>query len=100
VWVNGIAAAPWLPAVLALLCVLGVLAGILLRVRAFLFLGVGFLLVDVLTMIWHAAVTRQHTWLWWASGILLGVTILALFAVFEKRRNDVLRLLDELRRWD
>ncbi|MFO0845363.1 MAG: hypothetical protein U0797_23770 [Gemmataceae bacterium] len=100
VLLNGIGNAPWLPAVLALLCVFGVLGGILLRVRAFLFLGVGFLLVDVLTMIWHAAVTRQHTWLWWASGIALGVAILALFAVFEKRRNDVLRLVDELRRWD
>ena len=51
----------------------GVLAGILLRVRAFLFLGVGFLLLDVFAMIWHAAVDLRQTWVWYASGIVLGV---------------------------
>jgi hypothetical protein len=34
-----------------------------------------------------------------ASGIVLGVAILALFAFFEKRRNDVLKMIDELKRW-
>jgi hypothetical protein len=88
-----------LPLVLALLSVLGVLAGIALRVRAFLLLGVGFLGVVVLAMIWHAAVDLAQTWLWWASGIALGAAILGLFALFEKRRNDVLRVLEEVRRW-
>ena len=87
------------PVVLAVLAVAGVLAGILLRVRAFLFLGVSFLFVDVFTMVWHAAVDRSNTWVWWVSGIVLGVAILSLFAVFEKRRNDVLRLVEEIRRW-
>ena len=98
-FVTGLGSSLWLPVVLAALCVAGVLAGILLRVKAFLFLGVSFLLLDVFTMIWHAAVNRSQTWLWWASGIVLGVAILALFAVFEKRRNDVLKLVDELKRW-
>jgi hypothetical protein len=98
-FIAGVGNSLWLPVLLAVLCVAGVLAGIWLRVRAFLFLGMGFLLVDVGTMIWHAAVHQAHTWVWWASGIVLGVAILALFALFEKRRNDVLRLLDELRRW-
>jgi hypothetical protein len=88
-----------LPLVLAVLSVLGVLAGILLRVRAFLFLGVTFLCLVVFSMIWHAAVDRFQTWVWWVSGIVLGVAILTLFAVFEKRRNDVMRMLDELQRW-
>jgi hypothetical protein len=96
----GLGESLWLPIILACLCVGGVLAGILLRVRAFLFLGIAFLLVDILTMIWHAAVDRAHTWVWAAAGIALGAAILALFAVFEKRRNDVLHLLDELRRWN
>jgi hypothetical protein len=65
-----------------------------------LFLGVGFLLLDLFAMIWHAAVDRAQTWLWYASGIVLGAAILAVFAVFEKRRNDVLGLVDRLRRWD
>ena len=45
--------------VLAVFCVAGVLAGIMMRVRAFLFLGVGFLLLDIFAMIWHAAVDLQ-----------------------------------------
>jgi hypothetical protein len=89
-----------LPVVLAALAVCGVLAGISLRVRAFLTLGVSFLLLDILSMIWHAAVDHYQTWVWWVSGIVLGVAILALFAVFEKRRNDVLRLIDEFKHWN
>jgi hypothetical protein len=99
-FITGLGNSLWLPVILAGLCVAGVLAGIWLRVKAFLFLGVSFLLLDIGTMIWHAAVNRAHTWVWWASGIVLGVAILALFALFEKRRNDVLRLLDDLKSWD
>jgi hypothetical protein len=51
-------------------------------------------------MIWHAAVDQQHYWIWWASGIVLGGNILALFAVFEKRRDDMLRLMKELKHWE
>jgi hypothetical protein len=98
-FLTGLGNSLWLPIILALLCVAGVLLGILLRVRAFLYLGVGFLLVDVFSMIWHAAVDRAHTWLWWACGIVLGAAILALFALFEKRRNDVVDLLDRFRQW-
>jgi len=89
-----------LPIVLAVLSLAGILLGILLRIRAFLFLGISFLFLDVFTMIWYAAVDRYHTWVWWVSGIVLGAAILTLFAVFEKRRNDVLQLLEEIKRWD
>jgi hypothetical protein len=85
--------------VLAVLSVLGVLAGIQLRVRAFLFAGLTFLLLVIFVRIWYAAVTQAQTWVWWVSLIVLGIAILALFAVFEKRRNDVLRLVEELKRW-
>jgi hypothetical protein len=99
-FIAGIGQSVVLPVVLAVLAVLGMLAGVLLRVRAFLFLGIAFLALDVFTMIWHAAVDREQTWVWWASGIVLGAAILTLFAVFEKRRNDVLRVLEDVRRWD
>ena len=58
-----------------------------MRVRAFLFLGVGFLFLDIFAMIWHAAVNLEQTWVWYASGIVLGVAILALFTLFEKRKK-------------
>jgi hypothetical protein len=99
-FIAGIGESLWLPVVLAALCVAGIFAGILLRVRAFLFLGVGFLLLDVFAMIWHAAVDRAQTWVWYASGIVLGTAILALFALFEKRRNDALAVVERVRRWD
>jgi hypothetical protein len=85
-FLAGVGQSVWLPVILAVMCVLGVLAGIALRVRAFVFLGIGFLLLDVFAMIWHAAVDLDQTWVWYASGIVLGVAILTLFAVFEKRK--------------
>jgi hypothetical protein len=99
-FIAGVGNSVVLPILLAVLAVAGMLAGIVLRVRAFLFVGISFLLLDVFAMIWHAAVDRYHTWVWWASGIVLGAAILALFALFEKRRNDVLHLIDEIKRWD
>jgi hypothetical protein len=86
-FIAGVGQSVWLPVVLAVLCVAGVLVGIMMRVRAFLFLGVGFLFLDIFSMIWHAAVNLEQTWVWYASGIVLGVAILALFAVFEKRKK-------------
>jgi hypothetical protein len=85
--------------VLALLSVLGVLAGIVFRVRSYLYLGVAFLVLVIFSMIWHAAVELAHVWVWWVSGIALGAAILGLFALFEKRRQDLLRVVDEFRSW-
>ncbi len=99
-FINGIADAPLLPVVLAVLAVAGILMGIVMRVRAFLLIGSLFLLIDVLSMIWHAAVDRTQTWVWYVSGIVLGAIILALFAVFEKRRDDVMRLVEQIKHWD
>jgi hypothetical protein len=68
-------------------------------VRAFLLLGVTFLSLDVFAQAWHAAVGRAQAWAWWASGSVLGAAVLTLLALSEKRRNDVLKVLDALRRW-
>ena len=100
IFINGVAEAPWLPAVLAGLSILGVLAGILLRVRAFLYLGTAFLVVALMTIIWHAAIEQQRTWILWVAGIVTGVLIIALFGLFEKRRDDVLRVVEQLKHWD
>lgn len=98
-FLAGLGRSVWLPIVLALLAVAGVLAGILLRVRAFLVQGTFFLFLVVVAQIWYAAVDLGRTWVWWASGIVLGAAILALFAVFEKRRQGVPRVLEDLRHW-
>jgi hypothetical protein len=98
-FIAGLGHSVLLPVTLALLAVAGVLLGILLRVRAFLLLGVTFLFLVVFAQIWHAAVDRAQTWVWWACGIVLGVAILALFALFEKRREDVLKTINEIKHW-
>jgi hypothetical protein len=99
-FIAGLGNSVVLPIVLAVLALAGVLLGILFQVRAFLFLGISFLFLDVFTMIWYAAVDRYQTWVWWVSGIVLGAAILTLFAVFEKRRNDVLQMLEKMKHWD
>jgi hypothetical protein len=99
-FIAGVGQSWWLPIVLAALCLAGVVAGVILRVRAFLYLGIGFLLLDIFAMIWHAAVDREQTWVWYASGMVLGALIIALFAVLEKRRNDVRELVGKLRQWN
>ena len=72
-----------LPLVLMVLAVAGALSGILLRVRSFLYLGVTFLLVDCLSMMWYAVVDLEQKWILYASGIAVGAAIIAMFAVFE-----------------
>lgn len=89
-----------LPLVLIGLSVAGVLAGVLLRVRAFLYLGVTFLSVVIVRMIVYAALEQGQIWIFWTCCILLGAAIIALFAVFEKRRNDVLLAVERFKQWE
>jgi len=96
---RGIGQSVALPLVTIFLAVLGVLAGILLRVRSFLYLGVTFLLVVIVRMIVYAAFEQEQIWIFWACCILLGAAIIALFAVFEKRRNDVLAAMQRFKQW-
>ena len=100
VFLQGVAHAPWLPFILAGLSIVGIFAGILLRVRAFLFLGTSFLMLALTTVIWHAAVDLAQTWLWFVSGIVAGALIIALFAVFEKKRQEVLQLIEHVKEWE
>jgi hypothetical protein len=97
---TGVAQAPWLPGVLALLGIAGILAGIWLRVRGFLFLGMGAVCLAVFTIIWYAAVDLHQSWLWWACGIAAGILILILFGLFEKRRQEILQVVDRLKAWN
>jgi hypothetical protein len=57
-FLTGLGRGVQLPLALALLSVAGALLGTLLRVRAFLFLGVTVLSLDVFAHVWQAAVDR------------------------------------------
>jgi hypothetical protein len=99
-FLKGVGESLWLPMVLAVLSVAGVLGGIVMRVRAFLYLGSSFLLLSIVSMVWHAAQKIQHVWPWWVFGIVSGLAILALFGLFEKKRNETLRVVESIRGWE
>jgi hypothetical protein len=99
IFLNGVAESPWLPLVLAGLSIGGVFLGISFRVRAFLYLGSMFLLIAVITMIWYASVNLGWTWLWYVAGIFTGALIIFVFALFEKKRAEMLRVVSGLREW-
>ena len=100
IFINGVAQSPWLPLVLAGLSLAGIFGGMIFRIRAFLMLGSIFLLLSIATMINFAAENFGWTWLWYVAGIITGALIIATFAVFEKKRADVLRVVEGLKEWD
>lgn len=100
IFLNGVADSPWLPLILAALSLCGVFAGISLRIRGLLLLGSVFLLLAIVTMIYYASVNLGWTWLWYIAGIVTGATIIFMFAVFEKKRGEVLRVVEGLKEWE
>jgi hypothetical protein len=90
----------WLPLVLIALCVLGVLVGVVLRIRSFLVVGIVFLLLVMVTMVKYAAFNLDHTWILWVFCIALGAGLITAFAVFERRREDILAAVRQFRKWE
>ncbi|MGV3607726.1 MAG: hypothetical protein ACO1RA_15065 [Planctomycetaceae bacterium] len=90
----------WPPMVLMVLSVLAVFAGIAMQIRSFLMFGVTFVFVSMIAMVAHAQQSLQHTWPWWALGIGLGLGILTLFGLFEKKRDEFKALAERLRNWE
>ena len=82
-----------------MLAIAGVMIGIMLRIRAYLFLGTSFLLLAVITMIWHAAVSFGWRWLWYVAGIAFGMAIIYLFAMFERHRTAWLLWMERFKTW-
>ena len=99
-FLHGIGDGLLLPMVLLGLSVAGVLCGMWLRVRAFLYLGFAFTVLSLLAMVGHAAQSIGHVWPWWAFGIGVGLAVLVLFGWFEKRRGEALHLVEDLRSWE
>jgi hypothetical protein len=100
IFLNGVADSPWLPLILAALSLAGVFSGIVLRIRGMLLLGSVFLLLSIVTEIWYASANFGWTWLWYVAGIVTGASIIFMFAIFEKKRSEVMRMMDGLREWE
>ncbi|NLY01445.1 MAG: hypothetical protein GXY83_35585 [Rhodopirellula sp.] len=88
-----------LPMTLIFLSMAGVLIGVVLRIRSFLYMGSTFLMLVVVTMIKYAAVDQRQTWILWVFCIVLCTAVMATFAVFEKRREGILTAIQRFRTW-
>ena len=88
------------PIVLILLSLAGMLAGVILRVRAFLFLGASFVLLGTTSMVWHANRSLGSSWPWWVFGITTGVLLLIGLSVLEKYKSKLREYASHLSRWD
>jgi hypothetical protein len=99
IFLIGVARAPWLPLVLMGFSLLGVLVGFVAQIRSFLLLGTSFLTLSLLTMVWHAAANLGWVWVWYVAGIALGAGIITIFAIFEKKRQEMNAWLQKVRGW-
>jgi hypothetical protein len=100
IFISGLGDKLWPPMVLASLSVAGILAGMMLQVRAFLYFGTLFLLMAMITMVSYSHRQFNHVWPWWAFGIALGIGILVMFGMFEKRKQEMRGLAEQLQKWD
>ncbi len=78
-----------------------ILAGLILRVRAFAYVGSLFFVLKVVRQFW--LFVADQSFLLWAIGIVVGLLFIWVAATFEARRSHMTALLnywvDELRSW-
>ncbi|MBW4472946.1 MAG: hypothetical protein KME45_21600 [Stenomitos rutilans HA7619-LM2] len=79
-----------------------ILAGLVLRIRAFLFVGTAAFVIQVLRQLWRFI--DNYSLLLWALGILLGLVFIWVAATFEARRSQISALIQywvtELEAWE
>ncbi len=90
----------WGPMILIMLALTGMLAGVVLRIRPFLYLGTVFVLLGVTSMVWHAQRSIDQVWPWWAFGITMGILILAGLMSLEKNKGKLQELAARLNSWE
>lgn len=90
----------WGPVVLILLSLAGMLVGVALRIKPFLYLGTIFIFLGVMSMVWHAGQALDAVWPWWVFGITTGLILLSILAGIEKHRDKLQRWSDELAKWE
>ena len=87
----------WPPMVLLILALGGIAAGIVLKIKPFLFCGAAFTVVALCGMAMHAAEAIDQRWPWWVLLITIGLSLYIMLAYFEKNRSRVVAYLEELK---
>ncbi len=59
-----------------------------------------FLTVVVVTMVRYAAVDEGLTWVFYICSIVLGAAVIALVALYEKRRDAILAAVRQFKQWE
>lgn len=79
-----------------------ILAGLTLRVRAFLYVGTATFIIKVLRQLW--LFINNYSLLLWALGIVIGLIFIWIAATFESRRSQAIALVQywirELESWE
>jgi hypothetical protein len=96
----GIGEGFWRPMTLLLLAVIGALAGVVFKIRSFLILGITFLVIDIISLIYYANVDLGLTWIKWICMMLLGLSIIITYGFIEKRRNDIKSTVEKFKKWE
>ncbi len=76
------------------------LAGVVLRVRPFLYLGAAFVFLGVTSMVWHAQRVTHSVWPWWAFGISTGLCLLVGLMALEKYKPQLREYAKQLASWE
>ena len=88
------------PIILILLALAGMLAGVVLRVQAFLYLGATFVFLGVTSMVWHAQRAFDSVWPWWVFGISTGLCLLIGLMAIEKYKPQLRQYANQLASWE
>ena len=88
------------PIILILLALAGMLLGVILQIRPFLYLGATFVFLGVTSMVWHANRAFESTWPWWVFGISMGLILLAGLMMLEKFKPQLQAHAKKLSTWE
>ena len=90
----------WLPLTLIALSILGILAGIFLRIRSFVIVGFTSLALVLGALVYHAAVDQRQAWVFAVALLALGIPTLGFFMVFEKKKAQILAAANRFWNWE
>jgi hypothetical protein len=84
------------------ICLVAIFAGLILRVRAYLYVGTGIFLLNSLYQM--VVLIYQQPQLKWAIGLLVGIAFIWIAATFERSRQRIITLVQqaiaELETWE